>query len=136
VGTGELDELETFIPNGRALAFIKRKIGFKAGIDFAGFFSEVVIRRQVGITADRLFDDKDVECVDLLRKMLTINPEQRITAREALYHPCFSDFHGLISEASPNPFTFPFDNVDLCSEDVRRFMEKEEQSLSKVFPMY
>lgn len=32
------------------------------------------------------------EFIDLVYKMLTYDPEQRITAEEALKHPCFRGF--------------------------------------------
>ena len=34
---------------------------------------------------------KNVKALDLLQKMLEINPEKRITAKQALEHPYFAD---------------------------------------------
>jgi len=38
---------------------------------------------------DSLFSDMDTQALDLLRRMLAFNPSKRISAAEALWHPCF-----------------------------------------------
>lgn len=42
---------------------------------------------------DDLFEGTAPEGIDLLRKMLTFNPDKRITVEEALAHPYFADLH-------------------------------------------
>jgi serine/threonine protein kinase len=39
------------------------------------------------------FPNMDEQALDLLRKMLTFNPHNRITVEEALRHPYLKDFH-------------------------------------------
>lgn len=41
----------------------------------------------------RLFPDADANALDLLGKMLTFNPNKRITVEEALAHPYFSQYY-------------------------------------------
>jgi len=38
---------------------------------------------------DSLFSDMDTQALDLLRRMLAFNPSKRISAAEAMWHPCF-----------------------------------------------
>lgn len=37
----------------------------------------------------------DDDALDLLKKLLVFNPNQRLTAEEALQHPYMKDFHNL-----------------------------------------
>lgn len=41
------------------------------------------------------------DCVDLIQKLLRYDPEERITADEALKHPFFSDLYALDGEQLP-----------------------------------
>lgn len=46
----------------------------------------------------KTFEGKlDIACVDLLEKMLCYNPEKRITASEALKHPCLQSVRKIMS---------------------------------------
>lgn len=47
---------------------------------------------------ESLFDTLSADGLDLLKKMMVYCPLQRITAKEALLHPWFSDIHNLVSE--------------------------------------
>jgi len=38
---------------------------------------------------DSLFSEMDTQALDLLRRMLAFNPSKRISAAEAMWHPCF-----------------------------------------------
>lgn len=43
-----------------------------------------------------------VGAIDLLKKMLTFDPNKRITAEEALHHPYLSELHCPDNEVSVN----------------------------------
>jgi len=49
-----------------------------------------------------LFKNADIDAIDLLKKLLVINPQERINVTEALKHPYFKEFQGK-SNSSPNP---------------------------------
>lgn len=40
-----------------------------------------------------LYPDATPEAIDLLERMLTFNPDRRITAENALAHPYFAEYH-------------------------------------------
>lgn len=69
--------------------------------------------------------------IDLLSKMMTFHPDDRITVEQALSHPYLKDFHGQMSEpAARARFDFDFermdgDEMDLPEGDVRRLMYEE-----------
>ena len=44
-------------------------------------------------TFDQLFANHNPLAIDLLKKMLVIDPEKRITVKEALEHPFLQEFH-------------------------------------------
>lgn len=51
---------------------------------------------------DQQYPDATPEAISLLDKMLTFNPERRITAEEALAHPYFSEYHDPLDEVRSN----------------------------------
>lgn len=48
---------------------------------------------------EELFEDTDPNFFDLLRKLLTLNPAKRISAKEAINHPYFNDISEHLREA-------------------------------------
>jgi serine/threonine protein kinase len=59
-------------------------------------FADVVSKRvsfpsYPGADRKQLFGTEDAQLIDLLGKIFTIEPRQRITARQALNHPYFND---------------------------------------------
>lgn len=65
------------------------------------------------------------EALDLLSKMLTFDPEQRITAYDAINHPFFACFEGL-RERRKNLWQCPDDILaSLRDENVIRFLTSE-----------
>lgn len=45
-----------------------------------------------------MFSNCSEECLDLIRKLLTFNPNKRITIEEALKHPYLKDFYNTEDE--------------------------------------
>ncbi len=54
--------------------------------------------------------------MDILHRMLSFLPEERITVEEALQHPYLKDFHGQMEEPNcPSVFDFEFEKGDRLS---------------------
>lgn len=61
-------------------------------------------------------------CLDLLRRMLTINPLKRITVEEALDHPYLADYHDPEDEPTcSRAFHLDINDELLTREDLRVF---------------
>lgn len=70
-------------------------------------------------TLEELFADKNPLALDLLKKMLVVAPEQRITVVEALEHPFFEEFHDPEDEPEAerlHPYDFDFELYDLTAD--------------------
>ena len=65
--------------------------------------------------------------IDLLEKLLTFDPSQRISAADALNHPFLRPLHDLNTEPTASPFDFSFENAtdselrEHLDAEVRRF---------------
>lgn len=60
------------------------------------------------------FPDTPVEALDVMRKMLEIHPNKRLTIDHALQHPFFEALHNPADEpVSSRPFDFSFENEKL-----------------------
>jgi serine/threonine protein kinase len=71
-----------------------------------------------------LFPSAPVEALDLLDKMLDMNPERRITVEDALMHPFLESMHDPEDEPAFEgsiDFTFEEDS-NLTLEKVKRFI--------------
>lgn len=76
---------------------------------------------EVSSFPEYLFEDFPPEAVDLLSRMLCINPEKRITTEEALQHPFFADFHDPDDEPiCDNPFQIEHEIDNLPSRVLKR----------------
>lgn len=54
------------------------------------------------------------DALDIMRKMLDIHPDKRVTVESSLEHPFFSSLHNADEEVvSSNPFDFSFENEKL-----------------------
>ncbi|XP_029470967.1 mitogen-activated protein kinase 12 [Rhinatrema bivittatum] len=67
--------------------------------------------------------------VNLLEKMLVLDPEKRITAAAALAHPYFEQFRDVDEETETEPYDDTFDNVELPLDEWKRITYKELISL-------
>merc|ERR1711916_415510 len=73
-----------------------------------------------------ILPDLDPLAEDLLTKLLTSNPAERITAEEALAHPYLEPLHSVIAEPSaPEEFILPYKEDDLSQEDLRALIYNE-----------
>ena len=70
-------------------------------------------------TLEELFANHNPLALDLLKQMLVISPERRITVAEALEHPFFAEFHDVDDEPVADPlipYDFDFELYDLTSD--------------------
>ncbi|CAD8161180.1 unnamed protein product [Paramecium pentaurelia] len=75
----------------------------------------------------KLIDYSNPLAIDLLDKMLVINPHKRITAQEALNHPYFKDIREKTEETPyKGQADFTFENDDTISFEQMRIMILEE----------
>ena len=66
------------------------------------------------IPLNQQFPSAPPECVDLLSKMLQINPRKRITVQEALEHPFMAQLHSEEDEPiAEHSFDFSFEDEKL-----------------------
>ncbi|KAG7566408.1 Protein kinase domain [Arabidopsis suecica] len=61
--------------------------------------------------------------IDLVEKMLTFDPRQRISVKEALAHPYLSPLHDITDEPEcPEPFNFGLDEHQLTEEQIKELI--------------
>lgn len=74
---------------------------------------------------ESLYPNASANAIDLLNKLLTIDPRQRITVDEALEHPYLEVWHDPLDEpACPKKFNFDFEVCDDLNE-MRYMIVKE-----------
>jgi len=96
VGSPSDKALDAFVTSERARAFMKR-LGAKPGIPM-----------------ETLFPGLSRNFHDLVRRMLQINPEDRISVEEALDHPFFADIHDAADEpAFTGKLDLAFEAIEL-----------------------
>lgn len=77
---------------------------------------------------EKMFENEDPLAVDVLAHMLAFDPDQRISAMDALNHPYFSEYRHLGLGARPNPLPaeeFAFERAALPPEKMREEFLKE-----------
>ena len=84
--------------------------------------------RREGRDFDQLFKGANPDAIDLLKKMLTYDPDERITVQQALEHPYLKQLHYPDDEPTTNPvsaFDFDFEKYSLSKEDFKDLMFDE-----------
>ncbi|XP_067648667.1 mitogen-activated protein kinase 1-like [Haliotis asinina] len=75
---------------------------------------------------NRLFTKADDKALDLLDKMLTFNPQKRITVEQSLSHPYLEQYYDPADEpVAEEPFTFEMELDDLPKERLKELIFQE-----------
>jgi mitogen-activated protein kinase 6 len=85
---------------------------------------------------EKLFPNASPKAIDLIDKMLVLDPAKRITVEEALAHPYLESLHDEVDEpCADSPFTFDFEDGAryLTEADVRGLIFEELCALSEEF---
>ncbi|KAL4484782.1 hypothetical protein ABPG74_019959 [Tetrahymena malaccensis] len=75
-----------------------------------------------------IFPNASSQCLDLLKKLLQIDPSQRITAEQALAHPFFEMLHDPSDEPDCEPINqaeFEYENYDLNDQQLKDILYEE-----------
>ena len=84
--------------------------------------------KRQGKNFDEIFKGANPLAVDLLKKMLKYDPEERITVPEALAHPYLKQLHFPDDEPTTDPvtaFDFEFEKYSLSKEDFKDLIFEE-----------
>lgn len=75
---------------------------------------------------EKLFYKADSKALDLLGRMLTFNPNKRITVEDALAHPYLEQYYDPTDEpVAEEPFTFSMELDDLPKERLKELIFEE-----------
>lgn len=84
--------------------------------------------KREGKNFDEIFKGANTLAIDLLKKMLKYDPEERITIAEALGHPYLKQLHFPDDEPTTEPvsaFDFDFEKYSLSKEDFKDLIYEE-----------
>lgn len=80
---------------------------------------------------NRVFPHVHPLAIDLVDKMLTIDPTRRITVEEALAHPYLEKLHDVADEPiCMEPFSFEFEQQHLDEEQIKEMIYREALALN------
>jgi len=86
------------------------------------------VPKKARIPLNKVFPSANKHALDLIEKLLTFDPEQRITVEEALRHPYLQELHCEDDEPICEHFDnteFYFEYLPLSKEDLRVLIEQE-----------
>lgn len=111
LGALPLEDLQ-FLTNSRAKKFMTtefHKRGQRPSKPLRGFFKDI-----------------DSDALDLMQKMLIIDPNKRISVDEALGHPYFASIRTISEEnVAETPFNFDFEENELEKSELQRLIWEE-----------
>jgi len=84
--------------------------------------------KKVGRTLKELLPTASAEALDLLGRMLTVNPTKRIGVEDALKHPYFAKLHDPTDEPSRppiHPLEFEFEEHNLTMQQYKDLVYEE-----------
>ena len=84
--------------------------------------------QQKETTFDKIFKNAEPDAVDLIRKMLTFDPQKRITVEEALKHPYLKNLHFEEDEPSAefvSAFDFDFELYNFKKDEYKELIYQE-----------
>ena len=84
--------------------------------------------KRSGKNFDEIFKGANTLAIDLLKKMLKYDPDERITVAEALAHPYLKQLHFPEDEPVTEPvsaFDFDFEKYSLSKEDFKDLIYEE-----------
>lgn len=97
-----------FISNEKALDYIKS------------------LKKRPKIEFSKIYPKASEHALDLMDKMLTFNPKNRISVGDALKHPYFKALHNPTLEIECDaPFDFSFEDVKMTKSTLQEFMLEE-----------
>ncbi|XP_042510787.1 mitogen-activated protein kinase 3-like [Macadamia integrifolia] len=74
----------------------------------------------------QIFPHVHPDAIDLIEKMLTFDPNRRITVEEALAHPYLARLHDIADEpVCPEPFSFEFERQALTEDQMKEMIYRE-----------
>jgi serine/threonine protein kinase len=86
------------------------------------------------IPFDKIYPNASAAALDLLERMLTFDPDRRITCVEALAHPYLSTLHDPADEPTcPEIFNFDFEEQALEKRDIKNLILEEIVSFNPSF---
>lgn len=101
------DEVINAIPSAKSIAYLRR------------------LPRYPTYPLSKRFPHASPEAIDLLGKMLTFDPAQRITVEEALAHPYLAELHHPDREPNLPSFDFSFDRQCVTLADIKTCILEE-----------
>jgi serine/threonine protein kinase len=84
--------------------------------------------KRTGQDFNEVFKDANPLAIDLLRKMLTYDPDERITVKDALAHPYLAQLHYPDDEPTCEPvcaYDFDFEKFSLTKDDYKELIYEE-----------
>jgi mitogen-activated protein kinase 15 len=85
--------------------------------------------QRIGFTS--YFPKATPQALDLIRRLLAFNPQQRITVEDALRHPYVASFHNDATELTTHPVVIPMDDNKKFS--IKEYREALYQEITKKY---